>query len=62
VNEGERVIAPVWPGVEGLALASNAQIYPQLLSGDSVMAFADRVAGEAAERLSLQRGAALAMA
>jgi protoporphyrinogen oxidase len=62
VTEGRRAIAPVWPGVDGLALASNAQIYPQLLSGDSVMDFADRVAGEAAERLSLHRRAALAVA
>jgi protoporphyrinogen oxidase len=49
---GERV-APVWPGVEGLALASNAQIYPQLLNGDSVMGFAEQVAGEVTERLEL---------
>jgi hypothetical protein len=50
---GRRQIAPVWPGVEGLALASNAQIYPYLLSGDSVMSFAETVAGEARERLGL---------
>jgi protoporphyrinogen oxidase len=49
---GERV-APVWPGVAGLALASNAQIYPQLLNGDSVMGFAEQVAGEVARRLAL---------
>lgn len=46
-------IAPIWPGVDGLALASNAQIYPQLLNGDSVMGFAERVAAEVAERLEL---------
>ena len=46
-------MAPVWPGVEGLALASNAQIYPYLLNGDSVMGFAEGVAGEVAERLGL---------
>ena len=46
-------VAPVWPGVEGLALASNAQIYPYLLNGDSVMGFAEGVAGEVAERLEL---------
>jgi protoporphyrinogen oxidase len=45
--------APVWPGVDGLALASNAQIYPELLNGDSVMGFAEGVAGEVAERLGL---------
>lgn len=50
---GSRQLAPVWPGVEGLALASNAQIYPQLLNGDSVMGFAEQVAGEVEERLSL---------
>ncbi len=38
-------VAPVWPGVPGLALASNAQIYPYLLNGDSVMGFAEEVAG-----------------
>ncbi len=51
-GEGVR-IAPVWPGVEGLALASNAQIYPYLLNGDSVMGFAEDVAGEVAEKLRL---------
>lgn len=49
---GDRV-APVWPGVDGLALASNAQIYPYLLNGDSVMGFAGQVAGEVSERLEL---------
>jgi protoporphyrinogen oxidase len=46
-------IAPVWPRIEGLALASNAQIYPQLLNGDSVMGFAEQVAAEVSERLAL---------
>jgi protoporphyrinogen oxidase len=50
---GEPRVAPVWPGVKGLALASNAQIYPYLLNGDSVMGFAEGVAGEVAERLAL---------
>jgi protoporphyrinogen oxidase len=50
---GEPRVAPVWPGVDGLALASNAQIYPYLLNGDSVMGFAEGVAGEVAERLGL---------
>ncbi len=49
---GERV-APIWPGVDGLALASNAQIYPQLLNGDSVMGFAEQVAAEVSARLEL---------
>jgi protoporphyrinogen oxidase len=46
-------LAPVWPGVDGLALASNAQIYPELLNGDSVMGFAEGVASEVVERLGL---------
>ncbi|HEY0390321.1 MAG TPA: FAD-dependent oxidoreductase [Solirubrobacterales bacterium] len=50
---GEPRIAPIWPGVDGLALASNAQIYPYLLNGDSVMGFAEGVAGEVAEHLGL---------
>lgn len=49
---GERV-APLWPGVDGLALASNAQIYPYLLNGDSVMGFAEEVAGQVSDRLGL---------
>jgi hypothetical protein len=51
-DDGVR-IAPVWPRVEGLALASNAQIYPYLLNGDSVMGFAEEVAGEVAAKLGL---------
>jgi protoporphyrinogen oxidase len=50
---GEPRVAPIWPGVKGLALASNAQIYPYLLNGDSVMGFAEGVAGEVAEHLGL---------
>jgi hypothetical protein len=46
-------IAPIWPGVPGLALASNAQIYPYLLNGDSVMGFAEEVAAEVTGRLGL---------
>lgn len=48
-------LAPVWPGVPGLGLASNSQIYPWLLNGNSVMAFAEGVARDAALRLRLQR-------
>ena len=51
-------MAPIWPGVEGLALASNAQIYPHLLNGDSVMGFAEGVAAEVASRLELRGGVA----
>lgn len=54
LGEGHGIgIAPVWPGVEGLALASNAQIYPYLLNGDSVIGFGESVAAEVAERLRL---------
>ncbi|HUN79469.1 MAG TPA: FAD-dependent oxidoreductase [Solirubrobacteraceae bacterium] len=44
--------APIWPGVEGLGLASASQIYPRLLNGESVVGLAERVAGEALERVS----------
>jgi protoporphyrinogen oxidase len=50
-------VAPVWPGVRGLGLASNAQVYPRLLNGESVMALAEDVAAQAAERLGLVPGA-----
>jgi hypothetical protein len=46
-------IAPVWPGVPGLALACNAQIYPRLLNGDSVIGFAQEVAVQAGQRLGV---------
>jgi protoporphyrinogen oxidase len=52
-SRGGTRVAPIWPGVDGLALASNAQIYPYLLNGDSVMGFAEGVAAEVAERLDL---------
>jgi protoporphyrinogen oxidase len=45
-------VAPLWPGVPGLGLASATQIYPRLLNGDSVVDMAERVAGEAIERLA----------
>ncbi len=44
-------IAPLWPGVGGLALASASQVYPRLLNGESIVALAERVAAEALERL-----------
>ena len=56
--EGDTRVAPIWPGVPGLALASNAQIYPYLLNGDSVMGFAETVAAEVTERLGLDGEAA----
>ena len=43
-------VAPVWPGVAGLGLASASQIYPRLLNGESVVELAERVAGEALDR------------
>jgi protoporphyrinogen oxidase len=50
--------APIWPGVEGLALASASQIYPRLLNGESVVGLAERVAVEALERVHVGREAA----
>ncbi|MCW3013396.1 MAG: hypothetical protein JWO02_488 [Solirubrobacterales bacterium] len=45
--------APIWPGVDGLALACAGQVYPRLLNGESIIQLAERVAGEATQRLSL---------
>jgi protoporphyrinogen oxidase len=44
-------VAPIWPGVPGLALASTAQVYPRLLNGDSVIGLAEDVAAGAIARL-----------
>lgn len=53
-SQGGRLrMAPLWPGVDGLALASNAQIYPYLLNGDSVVGFAEAVARQIVLRLGL---------
>jgi protoporphyrinogen oxidase len=46
-------VAPVWPGVEGLGLASASQVYPRLLNGDSIIGMAEQVAVETLERLEL---------
>ncbi len=43
-------VAPVWPGVRGLGLASASQIYPRLLNGESVLGMAEQVAHEALAR------------
>jgi len=48
-------LAPIWPGADGLALASNAQVYPRVLSGQSVMSFAESVAGQVTSRLGAAR-------
>jgi hypothetical protein len=48
-------VAPVWPDVEGLALASASQVYPRLLNGDSIIRLAESVAVEAGRRLELSR-------
>jgi protoporphyrinogen oxidase len=45
--------APIWPGIDGLGLASASQVYPRLLNGDSVVRLAEQVASEAATRLRL---------
>ena len=39
-------VAPIWPGVRGLALASASQVYPRLLNGESIVQMAERVASE----------------
>ncbi len=46
-------VAPVFPSVPGLALASASQVYPRLLNGDSVIEMAEQVAAEAGVRLGL---------
>lgn len=46
-------VAPVWPGVPGLALASASQVYPRLLNGESVVELAETVAAQAVRRLGL---------
>jgi protoporphyrinogen oxidase len=54
-------VAPIWPEVAGLGLASASQIYPRLLNGESVLEMADRVASEALARVDV-RGAGAASA
>lgn len=44
-------VAPVFPAVDGLALASASQVYPRLLNGDSVIELAEGVAAQAIARL-----------
>ncbi len=51
-------VAPVWPAVPGLALASASQVYPRLLNGESIVQMAERVADEVRERLSLTESGA----
>ena len=46
----------MWPGVEGLALASASQVYPRLLNGDSVVRMAESVATEALAHLEQRTG------
>ncbi|MGH2911160.1 MAG: FAD-dependent oxidoreductase [Solirubrobacteraceae bacterium] len=46
--------APIWPAVEGLALASASQIYPRLLNGESVVGLAESVAVEALARTGVK--------
>ena len=49
-------VAPVWPGVPGLALASASQIYPRLLNGESVVGLAESVAADVRERIAAGLG------
>ncbi len=51
-------VAPVWPAVDGLGLASASQIYPRLLNGESVLELAEHVAGEAFSRADEERSRA----
>ncbi|MHB1569175.1 MAG: FAD-dependent oxidoreductase [Solirubrobacteraceae bacterium] len=44
-------VAPIWPGVDGLALVSASQVYPRLLNGESIVALAEEVALSVGERL-----------
>jgi protoporphyrinogen oxidase len=44
-------VAPFFPGVPGLALASATQIYPRLLNGESVTRLAEEAAREVRTRL-----------
>jgi protoporphyrinogen oxidase len=44
-------VAPVWPGVDGLVVATPSQVYPRLLNGDSVVRLAESVATEALAHL-----------
>jgi protoporphyrinogen oxidase len=51
--------APLWPGVDGLALASASQVYPRLLNGESLVGLAETVAAETLDRLGGSFGNAL---
>ncbi|HST55126.1 MAG TPA: FAD-dependent oxidoreductase [Solirubrobacteraceae bacterium] len=46
-------IAPIWPEVDGLALASASQVYPRLLNGESIVQLAERVADETLQKLQV---------
>jgi protoporphyrinogen oxidase len=54
--------APIWPGVQGLGLASASQIYPRLLNGESVVEMAERVAREALAHIPARNAAPVARA
>jgi protoporphyrinogen oxidase len=47
-------VAPVWPSVPGLALASASQVYPRLLNGESLVRLAETVVQQALTRVSHQ--------
>ena len=51
-------LAPIWPDVPGLALASASQVYPRLLNGESIVRLAEEVAGEINGRASSFAGRA----
>jgi protoporphyrinogen oxidase len=45
-------VAPLWPDVPGLALASASQIYPRLLNGESVVRLAEEAAVEVTSHMA----------
>ena len=47
-------IPPADPGVEGLRLVSGAQVYPRLLNGEAIIAYAEDVARDIAAEAAVQ--------
>jgi protoporphyrinogen oxidase len=50
-------VAPLFPGVDGLALASASQVYPRLLNGESILAHAEATAADVSAKLALRPSA-----
>lgn len=47
--------APLWPGPEGLVLASASQVYPRLLNGESVVRLAEEVGNQVVAEFGVSR-------